>query len=77
MTVLIWTFLALLAVLLAWEVTSRLRRWAGLSRGTPADRDPHYAPEAERRRALDAAASSADHASAVGLRARAGPRSWL
>ena len=77
MTVLIWTFLALLAVLLASEVASRLRRWAGLSRGTPADRYPHHASEAERRRALDAAASSADHASAVGLRVRAGPCSRL
>lgn len=78
MAVVVWTLLALLGALLAWEAAVRLRRWrAGLSGGwpmTPTDGDRYYAPEAEQRRELDAAAGSADHASAVGLRARVAPR---
>lgn len=74
MSTLIWMILALLGILLAWEGAARLRRWrAGAPDETPDGRD-HYAPEAEQRRQLDAAASSADHASAVGLRARSAPR---
>lgn len=72
MSIPVWIFLALLGSLLAWEGAVRLRRWrAGRSGDRPAD---HYVPEAELRRGLDAAASSAEHASAVGLRARIGPR---
>ena len=78
MAVVVWTFLALLTTLLVWETAVRLRRWrAGRSGGTPAtpgDDDRHYAPEAELRRELDAAASRADHAAAVGMRNRAEPR---
>lgn len=72
MSIPVWIFLALLGSLLAWEGAVRLRRWrSGRSGDRPAD---HYMPEAELRRGLDAAASSAEHASAVGLRARVGPR---
>ena len=72
MSVLVWMFLALLGSLLAWEGIARLRRRrAGRSGDRPAD---HYMSEAEVRRGLDATASSAEHASAVGLRARIGPR---
>ena len=75
MSIPVWIFLALLGSLLAWEGAVRLRRWrAGRSGDRPADSDRHYMPEAELRRGLDAAASSAEHASAVGLRARVGPR---
>ncbi|MBI3199691.1 MAG: hypothetical protein HYZ40_19695 [Rhodospirillales bacterium] len=78
MAVVVWTFLAVLGLLLAWEAAVRLRRWrAGLSRerpATPADGDRYYAPEAELRRELDAAASRSDHAAAVGMRNHAEPR---
>ncbi|TAJ40834.1 MAG: hypothetical protein EPO55_07690 [Reyranella sp.] len=75
MSILVWMFLALLGSLLAWEGAARLRRWrAGRAGERPADDDRVYSPEVELRRGLDAAASSADHASAVGLRARVGPR---
>lgn len=78
MAFVVWTLLALLGALLAWEAVVRLRRWrAGLSGGspmTPADGDRYYAPEAEQRRELDAAASRADHSAAVGMRNRAEPR---
>ena len=71
MSILIWTTLALLGILLAWEAIARLRRWWP---GSPADGDRHYAPEAERRREADAAASRAEHSAAVGMRNRAEPR---
>jgi hypothetical protein len=74
MSILIWTALALLGILLIWEGAVRLRHWRI---GRASDRPPdgrHYAPEADLRRDLDAAASSASHASAVGLRARVAPR---
>jgi hypothetical protein len=75
MSILIWTTLAVLGVLLAWEGVVRLQRWrTGRAGERPADGDRHYAPEADLRRDLDAAASSAGHASAVGLRARVAPR---
>ncbi|MDP1961696.1 MAG: hypothetical protein Q8K93_05785 [Reyranella sp.] len=75
MSIPVWIFLALLGSLLAWEGAVRLRRWrAGRSGDRPADDDRHYMQEAELRRGLDAAASSAEHASAVGLRARVGHR---
>jgi hypothetical protein len=74
MSTLIWMILALLGILLAWEGAARLRRWRTGRSGETPDGGHHYAPEAEQRRQLDAAASSADHASAVGLRARNAPR---
>lgn len=78
MSTLIWTFLALLGILLAWEAVSRLRRRrAGLSgrhQGTPADGGRYYAPEAEQRREADAAASRSGHAAAAGMRNPAEPR---
>jgi hypothetical protein len=78
MAVVVWTLLALLGALLVWETAVRLRRWrTGLSSerpATPADDDRYYAPEAELRRELDAAASRSDHAAAVGMRTPAEPR---
>jgi hypothetical protein len=75
MSILIWTALALLGILLIWEGAVRLRRWrTGRASDRTSDGDRHYAPEADLRRDLDAAASSASHASAVGLRARVAPR---
>jgi hypothetical protein len=78
MSILIWMFLALLGGLLAWEAVSRLRRWragrSGQQPATPTDGDRYYAPEAELRRELDAAASRSDHAAAVGMRNPAEPR---
>ncbi|MDP2376121.1 hypothetical protein [Reyranella sp.] len=75
MSIPVWIFLALLGSLLAWEGAVRLRRWrAGRPGEGPADDDRPYMQEAELRRGLDAAASSAEHASTVGLRARVAPR---
>lgn len=78
MSILIWTTLALLGILLTWEGAVRLQRWrsgrSGGRPGSPADGGRHYAPEAEQRREADAAASRAEHSAAVGMRNRAEPR---
>ena len=78
MSILIWTTLALLGLLLTWEGAVRLQRWrtgrSGERPGSPADGGRYYAPEAEQRREADAAASRAEHSAAVGMRNRAEPQ---
>jgi hypothetical protein len=80
MTFLIWAFFAVLGLLVLWEAVSRARsRWMRSSGRASADPDPvaaerYYAPESERRREADAAASRADHSAASGMIKRAEPR---
>lgn len=77
MAIVVWIFLAALGVLLLWEAVVRLRRWRRGVSDREADADRYYAPEAETRRELDAAASRAAHSAESGMIKRAEPRRRL
>ena len=74
MVIVVWIILAALGGLLLWEAAVRLRRWRRGDSGREADPDRYYAPEAETRRDLDAAASRAAHSAESGMIKRAEPR---
>ena len=78
MTIIVWAFFALLGGLLLWEAVSRVRKWWSRSSGTATDAamdsERYYAPESERRREADAAASRAVHSAEAGAIKRAEPR---
>ena len=78
MTIIVWAFFAVLGGLLLWEAASRARKWWMRSSGTATDAttgaERYYAPEAERRREADAAASRAVHSAEAGMIKRAEPR---
>ena len=78
MTILVWAFFVVLGGLVLWEAASRVRkRWmrsAGTAADPATDAERYYAPEAERRREADAAASRAAHSAEAGMIKRAEPR---
>jgi hypothetical protein len=78
MTWLVWAFFAVLGGLVLWESASRVRKWWVRSSGTASDgatdSERYYAPEAERRREADSAASRAAHSAEAGMIKRAEPR---
>ena len=77
MAIVIWIFFAALGGLLLWEAAVRLRRWRRGISSRETDTDRYYAPEAETRRELDAAASRAAHSAEAGVSKRAEPRRTL
>ena len=77
MEIVVWIFFIALAVLLLWEGAVGVRRWWTGGSGGEADPDRYYAPEAETRRELDAAASRAAHSAESGMIKRAEPRRTL
>ena len=77
MVIVVWIFFGALGALVLWEVAVRLRRWRNGVSGRETDPDRYYAPEAETRRELDAAASRAAHSAESGMIKRAEPRRTL
>ena len=77
MVIVVWILLGALAVLVLWEAAVRLRRWRRGISGRETETDRYYAPEAETRRELDAAASRAAHSAEAGMNKRAEPRRTL
>ena len=77
MAIVIWIFFGALGALVLWDAVVRLRRWRKDVSGREADPDRYYAPEAETRRELDAAASRAVHSAESGMIKRAEPRRSL
>ncbi len=78
MTIIVWAFLAVLGGLVIWEAAARARkRWlrsSGTAPDAATDAERYYAPEAERRREADSAASRAVHSAETGMIRRAEPR---
>ena len=77
MEIVVWIFFIALGALVLWEAAVRLRRWRNGVSGPETDPDRYYAPEAETRRELDAAASRAVHSAESGMIKRAEPRRSL
>jgi hypothetical protein len=77
MEIVVWIFFVALGTLVLWEGAVRLRRWRNGISGRQTDPDRYYAPEAETRRELDAAASRAVHSAESGMIKRAEPRRTL
>ena len=81
MAIVVWIFFVALGGLLLWEAAFRVRQWwrrgTGQEADTSAGTDRYYAPEAETRRELDAAASRAAHSAEAGMNKRAEPRRTL
>ncbi len=77
MVIVVWIFFAALGGLLLWEAAVGLRRWRKGVSGRESDTDRYYAPEAETRRELDAAASRAVYSAESGMIKRAEPRRTL
>ena len=71
MAIVVWIIFGALGALLLWEAAVRLRRWRNGVSGRETDPDRYYAPEAETRRELDAAASRAAHSAESGITHRA------
>ena len=77
MVIVVWIFFGALGALVLWEAAVRLRRWRNGVSGRETDPDRCYAPDAETRRELDAAASRAVHSAESGTIKRAEPRRTL
>ncbi len=77
MAIVVWILFGALGALVLWEAVVQLRRWRNGAASRETDPDRYYAPEAETRRELDAAASRAVHSAESGMIKRAEPRRSL